>query len=66
MNRLRSVHADVANKIDIETAMSFVQKYHDNGGEGRLVFNTRYGSVVVFSDEDMIYVAWDDTEDNHV
>lgn len=58
IKKLRSVHADVANTLDIETAMTFVQKYHDAGGTGDMIFETKYGEVKVHSDETAIYVGW--------
>lgn len=58
IRKLKSIHADVANAIDIETAMDFVRKYHEAGGTGEMIFETRHGEVKVHSDEDAIYVGW--------
>lgn len=61
LEKLRSVQASVMNAIDIETAMKFIHIYHDSGEDGRMLFDTEKGPVVVYSDEDAIYVSWDDT-----
>lgn len=63
LRKLKSIKADVMNTIGVDLAMSFIRDYHwKKEGTGQYVYETSHGNVLVYSDEDAIYVTWDDTD----
>jgi len=60
ITKMKSIKSSLLKKMDVEEIMKFINHYHFyENGEGEKVFETKYGNVVVFSDEEAIYADWE-------